>query len=217
METLLTLFVFGGFWFWSLVVVASLLFIALFENERGGWATLLLLTTVAIIIGLSNQDWLVWIVANPITILLYALGYLTVGIIWGTMKWWLHVRTIAVRYRNAKRKWIVKEYKIRDKSNPNYQAYRVANDTGKMTKIVKEAWLQYFDRYWGPSIKKPVAADNKSLITGWMTYWPWSALWTLINDPVRKFFNWVYESISDLLQNISDKVFKDIDNELKDE
>jgi hypothetical protein len=49
-----------------------------------------------------------------------------------------------------------------------------------------------------------------------MTYWPWSALWTLINDPVRRFFCWIYEQISGVLQEISDRAFQNIENEMED-
>ena len=69
--------------------------------------------------------------------------------------------------------------------------------------------LQEEDVKWGrtPRVFKkediPLAKDYKSKIILWMSYWPWSALWTLLNDPVRKLFNAIYRKISIMYQRIS--------------
>jgi hypothetical protein len=44
----------------------------------------------------------------------------------------------------------------------------------------------------------------------WMGHWPISALWTLINDPVRKALKAIYARIAGTLQRISDHLFSDI-------
>lgn len=55
----------------------------------------------------------------------------------------------------------------------------------------------------------PAAADNKSRIITWMSYWPFSALWTLINEPFRKTFKFIYSKIEGIFQAMSDRIFKD--------
>lgn len=50
--------------------------------------------------------------------------------------------------------------------------------------------------------------DNKSRITMWMLYWPWSALWTLTNDPIRRFFNMVYRLLTNTYQKMADWVYR---------
>lgn len=45
----------------------------------------------------------------------------------------------------------------------------------------------------------------KSDIFGWFYFWPLSAAWTLLNDPVRRLFNAVYDQIAGSLQRIADK------------
>ena len=54
----------------------------------------------------------------------------------------------------------------------------------------------------------PKAHDHKGDILMWMTYWPFSSLWTLINDPIRKIFRTIYTNIASSLQAISDRMFK---------
>jgi hypothetical protein len=95
--------------------------------------------------------------------------------------------------------------------------YREALRTGVLTGEVKRVWIRYVkDRHYGKKVTKPSVSRCKSQIITWMTYWPWSALWTLINDPVRRFFCWAYEQLSGTLQAISNRAFQDIENEMED-
>ena len=51
----------------------------------------------------------------------------------------------------------------------------------------------------------------KARIMGWMIYWPLSLAWTLLNDPIRRLYEAIYNSIAKSLQEISNKAFKDIE------
>ena len=42
-----------------------------------------------------------------------------------------------------------------------------------------------------------------------MTYWPISASWTIINDPIRRMYNSIFKRLDKVYVKISDKVFKD--------
>jgi hypothetical protein len=39
---------------------------------------------------------------------------------------------------------------------------------------------------------QPTAFKNKSRITNWMMFWPWSAFWWFLSDFILEVFNWVY-------------------------
>jgi hypothetical protein len=56
----------------------------------------------------------------------------------------------------------------------------------------------------------PLARTNKSRIMMWMGYWPFSALWTMIDEPIKKAFRAIYNYISSTLQRISDDAFANI-------
>lgn len=56
----------------------------------------------------------------------------------------------------------------------------------------------------------PKTSSHKGDIIAWMTYWPFSSLWTLINDPVKRFFKFMYSRFENLYQKMSDKMFTDI-------
>lgn len=52
-------------------------------------------------------------------------------------------------------------------------------------------------------------SDYKAKIYGWLIFWPFSATWTIFNDPIRHFANFVFHNISGTLQKISDNAYKD--------
>lgn len=49
--------------------------------------------------------------------------------------------------------------------------------------------------------------EHKGRITAWMMFWPMSAVWTVINDPIRRSFAWAYNQVSGTFQRISDNAF----------
>lgn len=49
---------------------------------------------------------------------------------------------------------------------------------------------------------------NKGRIVSWMCYWPLSALWTLINDPVRKLYTRICETLAGAYQKMADRMIK---------
>lgn len=51
---------------------------------------------------------------------------------------------------------------------------------------------------------------HKSRIVGWMTYWPWSTVWFVLNDPVRRAWNAIYNRLVAKLEAVSNHVFKNI-------
>lgn len=60
------------------------------------------------------------------------------------------------------------------------------------------------------SIKPPRPNDHKSTIMTWMTFWPASMTWTMLNDPVRAAFRFIYAWLSRTLQDLSNRAFADL-------
>lgn len=66
--------------------------------------------------------------------------------------------------------------------------------------------------YRGNSLnQKPMAARNKKKITAWMIFWPFSMVGTVLNDPVKRIFTFLFGRFKHLYQKMSDRVFKDVD------
>jgi hypothetical protein len=61
----------------------------------------------------------------------------------------------------------------------------------------------------------PQAKNNKNRITTWMSYWPFSMLWTLINEPIKKAFRYIYARIEGIFQKMSNHIFRDLTDDEK--
>lgn len=56
-------------------------------------------------------------------------------------------------------------------------------------------------------INIPQASKNKSKIIAWMAYWPFSFIGTLLNDPIRKLFNSIFNEFKELYQKMANSIF----------
>jgi hypothetical protein len=54
----------------------------------------------------------------------------------------------------------------------------------------------------------PLAKDNTNRLASWITYWPFSAIWTLLNDPVRKFVRFLVETFGGFYDRMSQSAFE---------
>lgn len=54
------------------------------------------------------------------------------------------------------------------------------------------------------------SSENKTRVLVWMSYWPLSATWTIINDPIRKMYKHILYRLSGFYQGISDRMFPEL-------
>jgi hypothetical protein len=59
-------------------------------------------------------------------------------------------------------------------------------------------------------IEIPTAADNKFRILTWMNYWVFSVIWTALDEPVKRFFNFIFKKLEGRFDKISNSIFKDV-------
>lgn len=204
---MLTLLMFGGLGFWLVTVAVFLAIVALVENEKEFFAGLLLIGTVAAMYFCGNSGMLTWVKDHPQQLLWYALGYIGIACGWGILKWTLFVHGQNDKYEDAKAQF------LKD------------NDATELTQELKEKWTEHAKegRYskrgsYGVDFKfaypAPEARDHKSRIVAWMTYWPWSAFWTILNDPIRKLMRFLYNRIAGLLNGISRHAYRNVSDDI---
>lgn len=61
----------------------------------------------------------------------------------------------------------------------------------------------------------PQVRQYKSKIISWMSYWPFSMIGTFFGDIVRRIYNTIFEIIHDMLQSMSDHMFRKISKNVK--
>lgn len=203
------LFAFGTFWFWLLVLAELGVLFACTAAEgfrrRGLAATASLITFLAVLQFLGGIPVWQYIVANPVTVVVWVLLYLLGGVGWVFPRWWLFVKDHRRKYDELK------------------QQFLDSKGAQVLTPELLEEWAKYFEskRGYGGYYDeenhriefKPRPRDHQSRIITWMCMWPLNLLWTLLNDPVVRFFRHIYYEIAGLLQKISDNAFKDVEGE----
>jgi hypothetical protein len=195
-------FVVGSLWFWLLLAVEMLVLLVLLEWEQGAVATLTLAATLLALQFLGDVNVYGYAISHPWTVVLGAVGYFALGTGWAVAKWWFYVREQRAWYDELRAAFL--------------RTHGYAPD-GAMPEGLQPQWMWCLDnaRKERRSLDvHPLAAGHKRRIVRWMSYWPWSATWTLLKDPVRKAFVSIYHHLSDYLQEISDRAFHGVEADL---
>jgi hypothetical protein len=189
-----------------MLVVLLVVGTVLTEIESFGWATFVLLATVVGAQLLHVVPLLQWVSTHLLLTGIYTLCYLAIGVAWSFIKWFSFLMGFRDAYRAQKEKWLAA-------NNITIPKSLLTSEQNKAFKM----WLenQRYIEYKGLDLwKKPSAAKNKGRIVAWMALFPCSMIGTLLNDPVRRLFNWLFASFKALYQLMVDAVFSN-DKELQ--
>lgn len=195
------LFVVGTFWFWALLIAEIILLFVFVEFENGVGATISLLIFGAALQWCGNVDIISFIAQNPLKVLAILGAYAILGSLWGVVKWWVYCRDKLEEYNDVK---------------ADFLQSHGCNDTTMVPESLRSQWASFVrslsDRQFG---KPPRAADNKSRIIRWMSFWVISLIWTVLDDFVKRVFKVIYYKIAGFLQRISDRMFADVSKDFE--
>lgn len=195
-------FILGGIPFCLLMAVETILLLCWVEYECPGWAT----TSVLLVLGflqLCGYQIVQSAFVNPLITLYVILAYFGAGTFWAICRWWFFVKDQREKYDVFKADWLHR-HDVMDGIVPDSMKAEFAHDA---------THFSYYDA--NKFELKPQVSNHKGRIYIWMAYWPASMLWTLINDPVKKTFRWIYTQIRGFLQRISDHVWAGVDQDLE--
>jgi len=180
------LFILGSFWFWSLILIECLLLFWFVEEDWPGYAAISFVGVFLLLWLFGDFNVISWLAVVDWRHVIAGIGaYLVAGTIWSISKWWFFVKATRRRFDRY-----VKEH-VETYSYSKQQARERAKSLHG----------------------KPLATANKRRIITWMTYWPWSAVWTIINDPVRRLFKEIFYRIQKVYEAIANSAYKDIEAE----
>lgn len=200
---LFMLFAFGGLFWWLLILGASALIVLGLDQDKPRISTAVLIGAFLALFVFGDAKETIWpyIRLNPTTILMYALGYLAIGGVYGVYRWWVECTNRNYRFedftRNFLRGYGITGTKVSDELKPAFVNAMLDSEF----KIWNKAENSYIPnvQIW--------AWDNKGRIIAWMTYWPWSLVWHVIDDFVRRIFRRLYQCITSILDGITKRVF----------
>jgi hypothetical protein len=203
---MLELFVVGTFWFWAFVILELVLLFAFIEYENGVGATVSLIIFACCLQWLGDVNLIGFVVANPLKLLAVVAAYFVLGGAWGAVKWWILIGDRLHEYKELKEEFLV------------------ARGLPAGTKVVpaerKAEWKEKlehhrdYSRGGGLLSDAPRVRSNKGRILRWMTFWPVSLIWSIINDFVKRIFRSIYHRIAGVLQRMSDNMFRGVQDDL---
>jgi hypothetical protein len=192
-----------------LLVILCVFFVLatiLTEVEHFGFATLTLIATLVGVQLLHLADVLQFVMHHTVETLLYTVGYLVVGVAWSFIKWFSFLMRFRDKYRECRDTFL--------KDN-NLKPGEPLADNMSLALTQYLSRQDYYGEFRGNLLTaKPRAAKNKSRIVSWMYLWPFSVIGTLLNDPVKRLFKFLFNSLKELYQKMADRVFAN-DPELK--
>lgn len=192
---LLMFLLLGGFGIWTTVNV---------ERENFGGATFITLLSILALhlLGVVN---VIALFANPVLLLGCLGAYLLAGVFWCLIKWRSYLgkwRRGAVAWVDAERKDFFQFSDRKEELKTEEEFLKLLNgdnQIGRMAKVKMTA---------------PRVRENIGLVTGWAVYWVPSLIWTVIDDPLRRAFQWLILRLGGVLESIREseqnKLAKDL-------
>lgn len=183
---------FGGLWFWLTSAAAAIILLVFIENEKPVCSTFTFLAFLAFVTVFSNVNPFTWAAEHFVLFLEYLAAYLAVGVGWSVAKWVFFFLNRRDQYEVLRAEYLKRKKLEAVRNSDDFKTWLWNNDTYHVGK-----------RGEFP----PLPQSNKSRIILWMAYWPWSATWTLINDPLKRFWRLAYQSIAGLMADLSKAAF----------
>lgn len=219
-EGVLAVFVFGTWVFWAGIISLCCAMLFFLEYQEDGFrSTLVFVGILAYLQFAAKLPFFQLIRDHPFWTIG---GYLLGGITYGFFRWAWHCSKFRGRYNEVKAAFAA-EHKLETNFDPSQlpgdtyeheeihtprSGFARDRDQDDRRQVRKEGlrakWLNALER--GKASKLPVARTSKALITLWMTYWPWSLLWTTIQDFVVKLWEHIYTFLSKAFQSVANRV-----------
>lgn len=181
-----------GIWFWGLVIIEFLLlmwFIA---------ADMEVASIASIIIFLFLLEWLadipiwLWIKNNPKNLIIGLIIYIVAGTLWSIIKYYFQLSKTRRFIKEQKENWI--------KNDKKYDGEVISLEDYVIIKAKYDSKVRQ-DIKFDTSLRKLVF---------WAMLWPPSMIWTLLDEPIRRFFTWLINDVFiDIYRSIHKKMIDD--------
>jgi len=215
MEWLLGLFLITSplvFWAWA--VIFFLVILAFEENEKNFFA----FVSLGIFVALAVHSPVIHLTFEPVTWLMWGVVYYIVGGVWSFIKWFSFITKRAESFGVLKLNFIRMLNKM-----PGADGELVVDIKTKLPEEVIPRFKEFLSssdysfsyintNSYDEESKNlddivPHANSHKEKIVTWILWWPTSAFWTILNDPLVRFANWMYARFQGLYMRIAKKVF----------
>ena len=186
----------GGTIFWIVAAIFSVALLGCIEYQKGWWSSFLVAGFFTILYFASGINVISVVLANPMTAIYYVGLYVAGGVVWGCVKWWFYSRKAVDVVKELKVKFL-NEKKISGDTIPE------TSMDSFISSVLHSS--RYHDEDYPPRFMK-----HKADWTMWATYWPLSFFWTMLNQPIKKLWNFVYSQVGQMMQNMTNRMSEKI-------
>lgn len=194
-------FVFGTLWFWIVSAAFFGLMIYWTEDDSNFFAGIGLAAfvwTMASVNGFS-------IIANPMLWVKWAAIYFALGTVWSFIKWFSYLHKAKDTLRGFKADF-VKKTKAVLKKDGTFEDHDFA---GFADYLNDHHYLgRGASRIGTRADVQPSMSDNFSDLVRWIVWWPFSAFWTILNDPIRRLAEFIVRRFKTAYDGLAARVFK---------
>lgn len=191
-------FIFGTIWFWMVSVAFFGLMIFWTEDDSNFFAGIGLAAFVWTMSTVNDFS----IMANPLTWAKWVGVYFLVGTIWSFIKWFSYLHKVKDELREHKKNYLQKTH-VGLQDNGQF----FDNDfAGFATYLHEKRYGSFLIKTRADVI--PSMSDEFSDLVRWIVWWPFSAFWTILNDPIRRVAEFIVNRFSKIYENIASSVFK---------
>lgn len=186
----------AGFWFWlAFFFVVALIIYEIEEDSGAGTTAVAVVGSVALWYFTGGTNPLPWLSQHWAELLGYLVLYIIVGAGWGIAKWWFYLHNKGDEY---------------EEQRANYQ--KAWTDA---TPSFKAGYGDDYKTWIANKGYPPAFLEHKADFTMWMVWWPFSAFWTLLNDPLKRIYRMIVQHLGGMLTRMSNAVFANRFTELK--
>lgn len=225
-----TFLAFGTIGFWLLLAATAIAVLSLIEYEFTITAALSVLASLLLLQFFGDVRIFSHLFTNPWLIPVYIAVYAACGILWSVVKWYLLVtendeenleRTAQFLRQKGISEIVVPDHLkyewyffIRDQRySTSYEDLKRSflkskgiYDKDLVPENIKDA-LQQFLKETYEAIPNPSLAPQwrkyKNKIASWIVHWPWSLIWTLLDDPIKRFLRFVFRHLPKIYDAVS--------------
>ena len=187
-------------------IVGAIAIMVSLENEEEGWASGILSLVLALLLWNYGKDIWSFVSTNIATTVYFSLGYIILGMGWSILKWNEFVKKKVEKFKTKRAEYLKQNEKFNDvdmihlKGICDYLRNNGFQVWGSEVKNMKDIVVKIM----------PSGADNKASIIAWISYWPLSFTATLLNNPFRRLWLYVYSLCSGVYDIISMRHAKDL-------
>ena len=208
MTALLAAFTFGTFWWYGVSFIWLILVIVALDKESGIALTLELIIYLAFLQWVSNINVFRVILDHPFKTLGYVAAYVIVGVLWSFIKWYLKVSEKADELKDEKVKFLKMS-----KTSYEKRGISAPKNLPEIDEITYKTEVpEKFKEEWHSKIQFKLlkASEHKGLIVSWVTYWPFSMLWSFLDDFVHQMISRLVTKFQKIYESITKRAMRDV-------